>query len=103
MYEVLSPLGEVVVEDVSSVRRLSDLKGKTICEVGNGAFRAGTILPMIGELLKKRYPGLQVIPHTAFPVQAPTGNTEDLLKEVDTAVALMKEKGCDALITATGG
>ncbi len=103
MYEVLSPVGEVAGKQFKPVQRLTDLKGKTICMVSNGAFRAGTVLPMVSELLQKRYPGLKVIPHTAFPNQAPTGQTEDLLKAVETAVAIMKENKADAIITGVGG
>ncbi len=60
-------------------------------------------LSQIAELLKKRYPDIKVIPHTEFPNQAPTGETAELLKLTETTVALLKEKGCDGLITGLGG
>ena len=103
MYEVLSPLGESTVKVAPAVPRLSDLRGKTICEVTNGSFKSDVTFSIIRELLQKRYPDLRVIPYSEFPIQWVAGHTTDLLERVDTAVALMLQKGCDAVITGNGG
>ena len=103
MYEVLSPLGESTVEVPATVRFLPDLKGKTICEVRNGLFKSEVSFPIIRELLQKRYPDLKVIPYSEFPTQWAQPHTAEILKRVDTAVALMVQKGCDAVITGNAG
>ena len=103
MYEVLSPLGDTEVTEVNPVGRPSDLNNKTVCEVINGAFKSDIALPVIREMLQKRYPGIKIIPYSEFPVQWVMGSTQDLLQRVDTTVAHLVEKGCDAVITGVGG
>ncbi len=102
MYEVLSPLGEPAVEAVHEAPRLADLSGKTVCELSNGHFRADVSFPIIRELLQKRYPGIKVIPYTEFPIHWLRGSTEDILKLDETAVALVVQRGCDAVIVGNG-
>ncbi len=104
MFEVVSPLGTPSkVGEVRSVKRPADLSNKTIGEVINGVYFSGKVLPMIRELLQKRYPGIKVIPFTEFPTQWTMGTTQDLLERPKAAVALLRQKGCDAVITAMGG
>ncbi|MBI2910069.1 MAG: hypothetical protein HYX92_20705 [Chloroflexi bacterium] len=103
MYRVLSPLGEPTVEKVGVAPRLKDLKGKTICEIANGAQHRGPVaFPIIRELLQRRYPDIKVIPYTEFPVQDIHGSTRQILERVEAAVALAEQKGCDAVITGIG-
>ena len=97
MYEVLSPLGEFNVGVVPPVPRLADLRGKTICEVTNGLFKSEVTFPIIRELLQKRYPDIRVIPYTEFPVHYVQGSATQMLQWVDNTVALLLEKGCDAV------
>ena len=103
MYKVLSPLGESKVEVVPPAPRLPDLRGKTICEVTNASFKSEVTFPIIRELLQKRYPDVRVIPYTEFPVHYVQGSSTQMLQWVDNTVALMLEKGCDAVITGNGG
>ena len=103
IFEVLSPLGESVVEEAPSTDYFSDWSGKTICEVSNGLFKSGETFSVIRELLQKRYPGIKIIPYTEFPVQWVIGETQDLLERANRTVSLLKEKGCDAVIVGNGG
>ncbi|MBI2906677.1 MAG: hypothetical protein HYX92_03355 [Chloroflexi bacterium] len=102
MYKVVSPLGESTVEEVAIAPRLSDLNGKTVCEVWNGAFRGNVTFPVIRKLLEKRYPGVKVIPYTEFPLQDFHGTTGQLLERVKAMVDLAIQKGCDAVISGNG-
>ncbi|MBI2907180.1 MAG: hypothetical protein HYX92_05930 [Chloroflexi bacterium] len=102
MYEVLSPRGEATLGAVGAAPRLSDLSGKTVCEIWNGSFKGHITFPIIRELLRKRYPGIKVIPYDEFPVQHHHASTGQLLERLDAAVALAIQKGCDAVITGNG-
>ncbi len=102
MYEVLSPLGEPTVEVARPRPPLPNLRGKTICEVTNSSFRSELTFPIIRELLQKRYPDIKVIPYSEFPIQWLSQDTTTIKQRVATAVALMLEKGCDAVITGNG-
>jgi hypothetical protein len=104
MYEVLSPCGEPTTDMVYVAPRLSDLRGKTVCEVANEGFKSEVVLPIIRELLQKHYPDIKVIPYTEFPIQKLIGSTATGAQELaDTTVAMAIEKGCDAVITGIGG
>lgn len=102
MYEVLSPLGEETLKEVTASPRLPDLNGKTIGQIWNGMFHGDISFPIIQEMLEKQYPGVKVVPYTEFPIQYIHGSTEKLHERVDTIVRLAKEKGCDALIIGNG-
>jgi len=91
--EVLNPVGAVEVDKVASAR-VSDLRGKTVCMLSNGYFRANEILPVVQELLQQRFPETKFIPFTELPVEYP--NVRTIGKKV-------KQKGCDAVVLATGG
>jgi ABC-type amino acid transport substrate-binding protein len=101
LYEVVSPLGEQKIEMINMVPRLDSLAGKTICEVINGTFKSDVVVPLLGELLKKKYPDAKVVPHTEFPQGLVLGRATKA--ELDTLINAMKEKGCDAVISGDGG
>ncbi|MBI2910330.1 MAG: hypothetical protein HYX92_22020 [Chloroflexi bacterium] len=102
MYEVLSPLGESTAEALAAAPRVSDLKGKTVCEVWNGGFRGQVAFPIIRELLQKRYPGVRIVPYTEFPTEYIIGDSGQLKERVDQVVAHATQLGCDAMITGMG-
>ncbi len=94
--EVLNPTGAIKVKQLNAPR-LDTLAGKTICTPwGSGLFRGDEVMPMLGELLQKRFPTAKVIPYTQLPIgmQQP-----DPIK----LGTIMKEKGCDAVISGPGG
>ncbi|MFC1916138.1 hypothetical protein ACFLW4_05555 [Chloroflexota bacterium] len=101
MYQVLSPEGQNVTEVAKQVSYLSELKGKTVCEVSNGYFKSGVTFRLIRKFLQDR--GVKVIPYTEFPILYVHDNTAEQLARVDATVSLLKEKGCDAVIVGNGG
>ncbi|MBI2909051.1 MAG: hypothetical protein HYX92_15515 [Chloroflexi bacterium] len=102
MYEVLSPRGESIVQAASGAAGLSDLNGKTICEMWNGGFRGELSFPVIRALLQKRYPDIKIVPYNEFPIQHIRGSTNELQDWADEAVARALQKGCDAVISGNG-
>ena len=102
IYEVLSPLGEPGVKAKSSAPRLSDLNGKTLCEVSDGLFEHDVSFPIIRELLQKQYPSIKIIPYTELPKQPVEGGPAHMFERAEAAVALAKQKGCDAAIVGNG-
>lgn len=102
-FKVVSPLGEETVEEVTMVPRLDTLEGKTICLTWNGSFKSNVTLPIIAELLSKKYPTAKVIPYTEMPrsFRAPAPGT--ITSEREALAATFKEKGCNAVISGNGG
>lgn len=103
-YEVVSPLGEPVVETISMAPRLSTLEGKTIGEIWNGGFRGDETFPIIERLLRKRYPRVKFIPYSEFPLITIASlhpeHKEETLKKLREE---LKKKRCDAVIVGNGG
>ena len=101
-YEVVSPAGVDTVKRVSAAPRLDTLNGKTIGEVWNGVFKGDVTFPILRRLLKARYPGLEIVPFTAFP-HAPGSDNPARQRELAREIAaLAKEKGCHAIISGNG-
>ena len=105
VYEVVSPVGNSSVEDVSNAPRLDTLAGKTICEISNGdAFRNSWSFPIIREALKKRFPDAKFVPYSEIPmVNVEVLNPEKKDKTWAALRAAYKEKGCQAVISQFGG
>lgn len=100
--EVVSPVGGAIVEQETAARRLDALDGKTIGETWNGVFKGDYTFPIIREMLKKKYPGVKVIPYTEFPFFYGADNPTDQKELARRIAALAREKGCDALISGNG-
>ncbi|MEW6404624.1 MAG: hypothetical protein AB1649_22740 [Chloroflexota bacterium] len=103
VYNVVSPIGESTVKMTAMAPRLDTLAGKTVCMVWNSAFKSDVTLPVIGETLKKQYPGVKIVPYTDMPdafLPEPPGTSR---KQSEALQALYKEKGCDAVISGNGG
>jgi len=99
----VSPIGERTVKMTAMAPRLDTLAGKTVCMVWNSAFKSDVTLPVIGETLKKQYPGVKIVPYTDMPnafLPEPPGTPR---KQSEALQALYKEKGCDAVISGNGG
>jgi hypothetical protein len=98
-YKVLWPLGKSVYQPERIAPRLSDLSGKTICELSDWLFKAEDVFPIIRESLAKRYPGIKLIDYTKFGNVH--GSTE---REVIASLPrLLSEYKCDAIISGVGG
>ncbi|NWF53697.1 MAG: hypothetical protein HXY45_02760 [Syntrophaceae bacterium] len=103
VYEVVSPLGEPVVKQVSMAPRLQTLEGKTIGEIWNGGFRGDESFPMIEKMLQERYPTVKMIPYIEFPlVTIASLHPETKTKTLQVLRSKLKEKGCDAAIVGNG-
>ncbi|MFC1971523.1 hypothetical protein ACFLV0_06335 [Chloroflexota bacterium] len=103
-YEVVSPLGQTVIEARPVPRHYDTLNGKTVCEVWNGGFRGHVVLPIVREMLKKKFPDVKVIPYTEFSrtplhIQTP----EQVAKKLDDVSKDFVARGCDAVIGCFGG
>ena len=99
-FEVVRPVGEPKVKPEPAAPGISDLSGKTVCQVWNAGFRADQIFSALTELLEKRFPGVKVIPWTELPTASPRYDVDKNLSDLREAYL---QKGCDAVITATGG
>ncbi|MFC1534467.1 hypothetical protein ACFL7M_14000 [Thermodesulfobacteriota bacterium] len=98
-YEVVWPLGKSAYQMVTPGPRLSDLKGKTICELSDMGFKAEEVFPIIREILRDRYPGIKFVDYNNF------GNTHGS-HEAEVIASLpdkLSKQGCDAVISAVGG
>lgn len=89
--EVLNPCGTVGGSKSAFAPRLPDLNGKTIGMLSNKLGEADRILPAIRELLQKRFPTANIIPHTDFPQGGDRIDSDEI-------VGIVKSKGCDAVI-----
>lgn len=76
--------------------RLDTLAGKTICELSNGVWEAERTFPAFRELLQRQFPDARIVPYTEFPI----GNNQI---DVDEIVELLKQKGCQAVISGNAG
>jgi hypothetical protein len=103
VYEVVSPVGEETQLTKSVSPNLDTLEGKTICEISVGMYRPETSFPAIRESLKKQYKGVNVIPYTEFPVILMMTSGKEYDDYITKQIALLKRRGCDAVITGNGG
>jgi len=102
-HEVVSPLGEPVVNRITMAPRLNTLGGKTIGEIWNGGFRGDESFPMIERMLQERFPTVKLIPFTEFPlVTIASLHPERKEKTLQVLRDKMKEKSCDAAIIGNG-
>jgi hypothetical protein len=90
--EVFDPTGSIEVTELHAPR-LNSLKGKTICELGNGKWEDHRIFPVLRELLKKRFPDIKIIPYTDF--------TYGYEIDDDQVAAMVREKGGQGVIVAS--
>ena len=104
MYNVVSPLGDSPVKMITMAPRLNTLAGKTVCMVWNHAFKADITLPAIAESLKNEHPNIKIISYTEIDaaIQA-AGRENPAAEEAVILGAVLKQKGCEALISGNGG
>jgi len=102
-YEVVSPVAERHVEMITMAPRLDTLAGKTVCELWNESFNANITFSTIRELLKKKYPGIKVIPFTDMPIHHTMEDPGITNAPSDALIAALKGNGCDAVISGNAG
>ncbi len=98
-YEVVWPLGKIMSGKVTLAPRISDLSGKTIGELSDYGFRAEEIFPLIRASLSRRYPGIKFVEYPTF------GNTHGPQEAeiIATLPEMLRQYGCDAVISGVGG
>lgn len=99
-YEVVYPIGTQVSQVRDVAPSIPDLNGKTICEVSNYAFRGEDSFPILEELMKKKFPGVNFVSYKEF------GNIHDPSEEAERMAELpgkLKTFKCDAVIAGNGG
>lgn len=98
IYEVVWPLGKMAAARPTLNPPVSDLSGKTVCELWDKLFKGDEMFLLIREKLRERYPGIKFIDYTVF------GNTHGP-KEAEVVVALpdlLRKHGCDVVISGVG-
>ena len=102
-YKVLSPLGKKTTAFTHASTHISDLNGKTICELDGRGFRANETLPMIRALLKARYPEANFV--KAGAIYSPSSQDQAVSireKSLGDLRAALLQHGGDAVITGNG-
>jgi hypothetical protein len=100
---VISPVGRPGGQSNAIAPRLETLQGKTVGEVYNHHFKGDQMFGLYRQLLRQRYPGVQVIPYTELPASFVGGDPAYHRTVAQEIAAVAKEKGCDALISGNGG
>ncbi|MFC1871846.1 hypothetical protein ACFLYF_05575 [Chloroflexota bacterium] len=97
-YRVVWPSGKLASEPVAPNKPVSDLQGKTVCELWNGLFKGDEIFPLIREKLMARYANMRFIDYNHFGNIH--GQNED--EVVANLPARLREHGCDLVVSGVG-
>jgi len=95
-YKVLSPVTKTIKKNVSLAPSIPDLSGKTICAMRH-TFRADETFPMLEALLREKYDNITFIPNTEMTDSSSASSAEEV-----ALTKVLKEKGCDVLLTGNG-
>lgn len=98
-YEVVWPLGERIVDGRAPAPRPIDLTGKTVAELWDWLAGGDQMFATIRAELKNRFPGIRFIEYQTFGSIQGAGDRE----RVAALPELLREYGCDAVITGVGG
>jgi hypothetical protein len=101
-FSVICPAGLPAVKTSRPAPRLPDLNGKTVAEVWNGVFKGDVLFPLVREALRRRYPGVRIIPYTEFhhlPGSDVPAEQRALTAEL---LAAARARGAHAVITGMG-
>ena len=98
IYEVVWPLGRFVSRPVKPAPALVDLNGKTVAQMWDWVFKGDEIYVILNEELRKRFPGIRIIDHVSM------GNTHAANEReyVANLPELLRQQGCDAVISGVG-
>ncbi|MBW1766888.1 MAG: hypothetical protein JRJ02_04465 [Deltaproteobacteria bacterium] len=103
LFEAVSPVGDIAIKTIHVSPSLNTLEGKTICELSADMYSYDVSFPVISEILKQRYEGVKILPHTEFPEITMMTPGPEYQKYVENQVAMLKRKNCDAVILGNGG
>lgn len=97
-YAVVWPLGKTVVDSVAGTSPVTDLRGKTVCELWDMLFKGDEMFSIVRRRLMERYADVKFVDFSVF------GNTHGP-KEKDVIAALprlLREHGCGVVISGVG-
>ena len=94
--EVYNPTG-VVETTLLHAPRLDTLEGKTICELSNYSWEHNRVFPMVREALQKQFPTAKLLPYDELL------SSRSELENFEHVSKVVKEKGCQAVITGMAG
>jgi hypothetical protein len=104
IYRVVNPSGEPVVGKRALNPRLDALDGKRVGFLWNRVFRGDETLPLIGELLRERFPTMTVIPWDDFPVTSvPSLHAARQSETLAALTGALLDKRVDAVIAGNAG
>ena len=101
-FDVISPAGTPTVAASGAAARLTDLNGKRIAEIWNGVFKGDRTFPIVRAQLQARFPRVEIVPFTEFPFLAGDDRPNAQQAVGREIGALVKAKGCDAIISGNG-
>ena len=97
-YQVVWPSGRLASEPVAPSRPVSELHGKTVCELWNGLFKGDEMFPLIREKLTARYPNMRFVDYSKF------GNIhgQNENEVIANLPARLRENQCDLVVSGVG-
>ena len=98
-YQAVWPLGKIRYKTITDTTRITDLTGKTICELSDFRFKAPEVFPLVEEFISKRYRDVKFITYENF------GDINGL-NEAQVVAGLpemLRKYNCDAVIAGVGG
>jgi len=103
IYEAVSPAGDSAIKTTPVSPCLDTFEGKTICELSADMYSYDVSYPVIREILKQRYEGVKIIPHTEFPEITMMTSGPEYQAYVENQIDMLKRKDCDAVLLGNGG
>ena len=97
-YGVVWPLGKSAYDTRAPNERIADLNNITVAELWDYLFRGEDIFPIVRAKLREQFPGIKFVTYDVFGnVHGP--RQRELIADVPK---LLKEHGCNAVISAIG-
>jgi hypothetical protein len=98
VYDVVWPLAPSAAPAGSLAARSADLSGKTVGELWDYLFKGEEMFPLIRRALEARYPGIRFVEFETFG----SIHGRDEKELAATLPGLLRQHGCDAVISAVG-
>jgi hypothetical protein len=96
-FAVLTPEGILADDFVAPTEPVADLRTVRIAQLWDWRFKGDRMFEIVGAELEARYPGVEFVPFEVF------GDTHSSDPSVsDALIDLLREHGCDAVISAVG-
>lgn len=95
-YQALSPVNQSVTGTAKLAEPIADLRGKTIAAMRH-TFRADEVFPMLEKLFREKFGDIHFISNFDMP-----DSKAATPKEQAELTRVLKDKGCDVLLTGMG-